>query len=178
MIRRIAEEPEPSRMLEEGLGAPWAAYELAASRMHVDKEKAGGDLVAGARATSYTLSLGDGAAVKPPAPALPLAGLRGWRSNATIEALSGRLVVDDATGALLAADLKSAFHARGDAGPEQGTLEVHASVADVASTAAIERPSAEELSLRQRTVPEAHALLRGLAEPEHRGPSAPRERRP
>jgi hypothetical protein len=176
MIRRVAEEPEPSRMLEEGLGAPWAAFELSAPRMHV--EKTGGDLVGGAGVTSYTLSLGDGSAVKPPAPALPLAGLRGWRSNATIEALSGRLVVDDATGALLAADLKSTFQARGDAGPEQGTIEVHASVADVASTAAIERPAAEELSLRQRTVPEAHALLRGLAEPDHRGPSAPRERRP
>jgi hypothetical protein len=176
MIRRVAEEPEPSRMLEEGLGAPWAAFELAAPRMHL--EKTGDDLVGGARATSYTLSLGDGGAVKPPAPALPLAGLRAWRSNATIEALSGRLVVDDATGALLAADLKSTFQARGDAGPEQGSVEVHASLAEVGSTAAIERPAADELSLRQRTVPEAHALLRGLAEPEHRGPSAPRERRP
>jgi hypothetical protein len=176
MIRRIAEEPEPSRMLEEGLGAPWAAFEVSASRMHVDKT--GSDEVGGAHATSYTLSLGDGSAVKPPAPALPLAGLRAWRSNATIEALSGRLVVDDATGALLAADLKSTFQARGDAGPEQGTIEVHASLTDVGSTATIERPAADELSLRQRTVPEAHALLRGLAEPEHRGPSTPRERRP
>jgi hypothetical protein len=179
MIRRIAEEPEPSRMLEEGLGAPWAAFELSAARMHL--EKSGSDLVGGAHATSYTLSLGDGAAVKPPAPALPLAGLRAWRSSATVEALSGRLVVDDATGALLAADVKSTFQAKGDTGPEQGSVEMHASVAEVGkvgSTAAIERPAAEELSLRQRTVPEAHALLRGLAEPEHRGPSAPRERRP
>jgi hypothetical protein len=176
MIRRVAEEPEPSRMLEEGLGAPWAAFELSAPRMHM--EKTGGDLVGDARATSYTVSLGDGSAVKPPAPALPLAGMRAWRSNATIEALSGRLVVDDATGALLAVDFTSSFQARGDAGPEQGTIEVHASLSDVGSTAAIERPPAEELSLRQRTVPEAHALLRGLAEPERRGPSAPRERRP
>ena len=176
MIRRVAEEPEPSRMLEEGLGAPWAAFELAAPRMHV--EKTGAELVGGAHATSYALSLGDGSAVKPPAPALPLAGLRAWRGNATIETLSGRLVIDDATGALLAADLKSTFQARGDAGPEEGAIEVHAALADVASTAAIGRPAAEELSLRQRTVPEAHSLLRGLAEPEHRGPSAPRERRP
>ncbi len=176
MIRRVAEEPEPSRLLEEGLGGPWAAFELAAPRMHL--EKTGSDLVGGIRATSYTLSLGDGAAVKPPAPALPLAGLRAWRGNARIETLSGRLVIDDATGALLSADLQSTFQARGDAGPEQGAVEVHASLADVAATAAIERPAAEELQLRQRTVPEAHALLRGLAEPEHRGPSAPHERRP
>jgi hypothetical protein len=180
MIRRVAEEPEPSRMLEEGLGAPWAAFELSARRMHLDKEleKTGSDLVGGARTTSYTLSLGDGGAVKLPVPALPLAGLRGWRSNATIEALSGRLVVDDATGALLAADLKTTFQARGDAGPEEGAIEVHASLTDVGSTAPIERPAADELSLRQRTVPEAHALLRGLAAPEHHGSSAPRERKP
>ena len=179
MIRRVAEEPEPSRMLEEGLGAPWAAFELAAPRMHAEKTgDEPDDRVRGARATSYTLSLGDGSAVKPPAPALPLAGLRAWRGNATIETLSGRLVVDDATGALLAADLTTTFQARGDAGPEQGAVEVHASLADLGSTAAIERPAAEELSLRQRTVPEAHALLRGLAEPERHAPSAPRERRP
>jgi hypothetical protein len=176
MIRRVAEEPEPSRMLEEGLGAPWAAFELSAPRMHA--ERTGDDLVGGARATSYALSLGDGSAVKPAAPALPLAGLRAWRGTATIDRLSGRAVVDDATGALLAVDLTATFQARGETGPEEGALEVHASLADVASTAAIERPAADELSLRQRTVPEAHALLRGLAEPERRGPSAPRERRP
>ncbi len=176
MIRRVAEEPEPSRMLEEGLGGPWAAFELSAPRMHV--EKTGDDLVGGARATSYTLSLGDGSAVKPPAPALPLAGLRAWRGTATIDRLSGRAVVDDATGALLAVDLTATFQARGETGPEEGAVEVHASLAEVASTPAIERPAADELSLRQRTVPEAHALLRGLAEPDRRGPSAPRERRP
>jgi len=178
MIRRVAEEPEPSRLLEEGLGAPWAAFELCAPRMHV--EKTGDDLVGGARASSYTLTLGDGAAVtaKAPVPALPLTGLRAWRGTATIETLSGRAVVDDATGALLAVDLTGTFQARGEAGPEHGAVEVHASLADVASTAVIERPAADELSLRQRTVPEAHALLRGLAEPERRAPAALRERRP
>jgi hypothetical protein len=178
MIRRVAEEPEPSRLLEEGLGAPWAAFELCAPRMHV--EKTGDDPVGGARATSYTLALGDGAAVaaNAPAPALPLTGMRAWRGTATIETVSGRAVVDDATGALLAVDLAGTFQARGDAGPEHGAVEVHASLAEVASTAAIERPAAEELSLRQRTVPEAHALLRGLAEPDRRPPGTPRERRP
>src|SRR3954463_8375409 len=77
MIRRVAEEPEPSRMLEEGLGAPWAAFEVCAPRMHVAKagDSPGGDLAGAARATSYTLSLGDGSAARQPAPALPLAGL-------------------------------------------------------------------------------------------------------
>jgi hypothetical protein len=45
-------------------------------------------------------------------------------------------------------------------------VEVHAAVSDAGATPAIERPAAEELSLRQRTVPEARELLQGLAQPE------------
>jgi hypothetical protein len=174
MIRRVAEEPEPRRLLEEGLGGPWAAFELCAPRAHI--EKIGSAEVAGARGTAYTLSLGDGDPAKRP-PALPLVGLRAWRGTAAINSLTGRAVVDDATGALTAFDLTASFEAKGENGPEQGTVEAHATLADVGSTAAIERPAAEELSLRQRTVPEARELLRGLAEPERRA-GAPKERRP
>ena len=81
MIRRVAEEPEPSRMLEEGLGAPWAAFELAAPRMHVEKTSGRRPGRWRARRPATRSSLGDGAAVKPPAPALPLAGLRAWREQ-------------------------------------------------------------------------------------------------
>jgi hypothetical protein len=178
MIRRVAEEPEPGRLLEEGLGAPWAAFELCAPRMHV--ERTGEVLVGGVPATDYTLALGDGSApvaTASPRP-LPLVGLRSWRGAAMVETLSGHAVVDDATGALLAVDLKGTFQAKGDAGPEEGAVEVHASLNEVASTPAIERPAADELVLRQRTVPEAHELLRGLAEPERRAPGAPHEHRP
>jgi hypothetical protein len=177
MIRRVAEEPEPGRLLEEGLGAPWAAFELCAPRAHV--ERTGEVLVGGAPATDYTLVLGDGSArVATTSPPLPMVGLRSWRGAAIVETLSGHALVDDATGALLAVDLKATFQAKGDAGPEEGAVEVHASLSDVASTPPIERPAADELVLRQRTVPEAHELLRGLAEPERRAPGAPHEHRP
>jgi hypothetical protein len=171
MIRRVAEEPEPSRLLEEGLGAPWAAYELCASRLQAD---AAGPVVGpgkDGRAASYTLALGTGTAAA--APALPLAGLRAWRGAAAIETLAGRVSIDDATGALLGFDLTTTFEAKGESGPEQGTVEVHAALSDVGATPAIERPAAEELSLRQRTVPEARELLRGLAEPNHHAPAIP-----
>ena len=131
MIRRVAEEPEPSRMLEEGLGAPWAAFELCAPRMHV--EKTGDELVGGARATSYTLTLGDGAAVAQGAgPRASVdAGCGPGAARRPIETLSGRAIIDDATGALLAVNLTATFQARGDAGPEHGAVEVHASLAEV-----------------------------------------------
>jgi hypothetical protein len=166
MIRRVAEEPEPTRLLEEGLGGPWAAYELCAARL----EATPAGPVEGGSARSYTLALGTPATVSKPR--LPLAGLRAWRGAATIDTLSGHAIVDDASGALVAFDLTATFEAKGESGPEQGTVEVHATVSDRGATAAIERPAAEELSLRQRTVPEAHELLQGLAQPERRAAGA------
>ena len=174
MIRRPAEEPEPTRLLEEGLGGPWSAFELGASRARV--EKTGTDLVGGAQAAVYAVSLAEGTAAV--SPARPFAGLRAWRGAATIDAVNGRAVVDDASGALLGIDLTVAFSTKTEAGPEQGTVEVHALVSDVAATPAVERPAAEELVLRQRTVPEARELLRGLVSPEHRAGAAANERHP
>lgn len=159
MIRRVAEEPEPTRLLQEALGGPWAAFELAGARVHAD----GGteELVNGARATRYALSLSDG---KPGAPPPHLYGLRAWRAGSTVTSASGQAVVDDATGALLAIDLAVGFRAKTESGEEQGTVDVHSALSDVASTPPVARPDAEDLVLRQRTVPEAKELLHGLAE--------------
>ena len=174
MIRRPAEEPEPTRLLEEGLGGPWSAFELGAPRARV--EKTGADLVGGSQAAVYALSLAEGTAAV--SPARPLAGLRAWRGAAAIDALNGRAVVDDASGALLGIDLTVAFSTKTEAGPEQGTVEIHALVSDVSATPAVERPAADELVLRQRTVPEARELLRGLVEPAHHAAGAANERHP
>ncbi len=46
----------------------------------------------------------------------------------------------------------------------QGTVEVHTVLTEVASTAAIEKPAAEDLAMRQRTLPEQRELLRGLGQ--------------
>jgi hypothetical protein len=161
MIRRVAEEPEPSRLLAEALGGPAAAFELVAPRARLTP--AGTELVGGANATVFLLALGDGAA-RPATSGGSFSGLRAWRGAASIEALTGRMVVDDVSGALVRADLTASFQATGQAGPEHGTVDVHTLLTDIASTPPIERPAAEELVLRQRTVPEARELLRGLAE--------------
>ncbi len=92
--------------------------------------------------------------------------------------MAGRALIDDATGALMAIDLTVGFQSKTESGDEAGTIEVHTALSDVASTPPVERPSAEELVLRQRTVPEARELLRGLAEPSHRSPAAPKEHQP
>jgi hypothetical protein len=172
MIRRIAEEPEPSRLLEEALGAPFAVFDLVARRARV--ARAGTELVGGARATVFELQPGDGTAD----PAPKQEGLRKWRNNASIDALTGRVVVDDATGALVRCDLTAKF-ATAEPKPVAGTVEVHTVLTDIASTPAIEKPAAEDLAIRQRTLPEQRELLRGLgqaraaAEPPRPGARAP-----
>ncbi len=176
MIRRVAEEPEPAHLLEQALGGPWAAYEIGGA--HVKSDGGVEELVGGARATRYTLSFDpkDGKGATPPP---HLYGLRAWRAGAAVTGATGRAVIDDATGALMALDLAVDFRAKRDGADEQGRVEVHAALSDVASTPAIARPAAEELVLRQRTVPEAKELLRGLAEPgSHHAPPAGKEHRP
>ena len=159
MLRRVAEEPEPSRLLEEALGAPFAVFDLVARQARV--ARAGTELVGGAHATVFELRPGDGAKSKR-APAQE--GLRKWRSNASIDDLQGKIVVDDATGALVRCDLTAKFTTAGDPKPVEGTVDVHTVLTEVASTAPIEKPAAEDLAMRQRTLPEQKELLRGLGQ--------------
>jgi hypothetical protein len=169
MIRRVAEEPEPSRLLAEALGGPAMAVELVAAQARVTPGQT--ETVGGAQASASIFSLGDGAAASR---GQTVAGLRAWRGTLTIQTLSGRMLVDDASGALLKADLSATFKATGPDGPEQGAVEIHAVLSDVANTPPIRPPAADELVLRQRIVPEMHELLHGIAEPR---PAAEPQRR-
>jgi len=176
MIRRVAEEPEPSRLLAEALGGPAAALDLVTSQARI--APAGAESVGGANASAFSLALADDAPqVGASGPAF--SGLRAWRGAATIKTLTGRMVIDDASGALIKADLTATFTAKADADPaEEGSLDVHTVLSDIASTPPVLPPAAEELVLRQRTLPEMHELLRGIAEPRsaaepHRRAAAP-----
>jgi hypothetical protein len=173
MIRRVAEEPEPAQLLEEALGAPWAAFELIAPGARTTD--AGSELMGGAPASVVELALADGQPSGLPAPgAAAFSGMRTWRGTVALRTLSGRIVLDDATGALAKADISATFAGKSENNPIQGSLEVHAVLSDIANTPAIERPPAEELVLRQRILPEQRELLRGLsstAEPLLRRPS-------
>jgi hypothetical protein len=78
----------------------------------------------------------------------------------------------------MAIDLTVGFQTKGETGDEQGRIEVHTTLSDVASTPPIARPAAEELVLRQRTVPEAKELLHGLADTGGHRAAASKEHRP
>jgi len=166
MIRRAAEEPEPTRLLEEGLGAPGAAWELIAPAASLTRT--GTELVGGNKATSYALALRPAGAPAPAALAgdlsgeLPFAGTRAWRGTVAVDKLTGRVVIDDATGAVMRADITASFALTQERRPLRGEVDVHAALSDVASTAPIERPPAQDLALRQRVVPEQRELLGGL----------------
>jgi hypothetical protein len=158
MIRRTAEEPEPSRLLEEALGAPFAVFDLVARKARI--VPAGNELIGGARATVYELQRGEASSsARPPS----LDGLRKWRNSASVDSLQGRIVVDDATGALVRCDLTAKFTSA-EPKPVVGTVDVHTMLTDIANTAPIEKPPAEDLAMRQRTLPEQRELLRGLGQ--------------
>jgi hypothetical protein len=174
MIRRAAEEPEPTRLLEEALGAPWAAWEVVAPVAAIEPART--ELRGGAKATAYKLALAAGTAgakvnATTAAGAQRPGPLQAWRSTVSVESLAGRVVIDDATGAVMQADLQAGFALTQEGRPLKGELEVHEALSDVASTPAVERPAAEDLALRQRIVPEQKELLSGL--PSTRGDDGP-----
>jgi hypothetical protein len=157
MIRRVAEEPEPTRLLEEALGAPWAAWEVAAPYVSVERASSPG----GEKATAYRLTRATARAEDPTAGDAQK-GLRAWRASAVVDQLSGRAVVDDASGALRAFDLQATFTTKRDGQELKGALEVHGALTDVGSVAGVTAPPSEDLALRQRLVPEQRDLLAGL----------------
>jgi hypothetical protein len=155
MIRRAAEEPEPTKLLEEALGAPWAAWEIAAPWAAI--QRAG----AGAGSTEYRISRAAARTEDPEALATDK-GLRAWRAGVAVDTLSGRALVDDATGALRELELTSTFTTKRDDKDLKGSIDVRGVLADVGATAAVAAPPAEDLALRQRIVPEQRELLGGL----------------
>jgi hypothetical protein len=83
------------------------------------------------------------------------------------------MTVDAASSALLKSDFLVVFAAQrtgeprsdGRDGPPEavvGTVDVQTAIDQIGAVPAIQRPPAEELSLRQRIVPEQRELLGGL----------------
>jgi hypothetical protein len=183
MIRQVAEEPQPTKLLEEALGAPWAAWEVV--QPYAAIQRAGAQTVAGRPATEYKLSRAT-ARTDDPAAQPHATGLRAWRASVVVSELGGRALVDDASGALLQVDVTAKFTAKREGRDLAGAVEVHGALSDVAATAAITPPSSEDLALRQRIVPEQKELMGGLpstrplpqAAPKPRAAAGPLARRP
>jgi hypothetical protein len=166
MIRRKAQDPEPERLLEEALGGPWSAWEVAAPYAIIKHHPA--VTVGGRKGEEYRVSKSE-RRFRKPAKIPP--GMRHWRTGASVLELNGEMAVDAATNALLKADFVVVFAAQrvSEAGadhpnePIVGTIDVQATIDGIGAIAAIEKPIDEELSLRQRLVPEQRELLGGLS---------------
>jgi hypothetical protein len=165
MIRRRAQDPEPQRLLEEALGGPWAAWEVAAPYAIIRHHPA--LAVAGRKGEEYRVSRSERRNRKP---AKIPPGMRHWRTGASVLELTGEMAVDAATSALLKSDFVVVFAAQrpselGADHPSEpivGTVDVQTTIDGIGTTPPIAKPADEELSLRQRIVPEQKELLGGL----------------
>jgi hypothetical protein len=148
MIRRAAQEPEPTRLLEEAVGGPWAAWETV--RRFATVERSGDTLRLGrsAKAVSVAASFAESTP------------LRRWRDTISVEELDGQVQVDPKTGVPVSFNLKARFTAtREDKVALAGELVVTTRTDGIGSTPVIAAPAAEPLPQRQRTILEERALL-------------------
>jgi hypothetical protein len=144
-VRRPAQDPEPQQFLEEGVGAPSAAWDTV--RRFVQLMPAG----------NRAFGLSKAAQVRPAlAAATPL---RTWRETVEVQTLVGDARLD-ASGGLQAFSLGAHFRATRDGTPIEGEIAVAARVEQGADP--VTMPAAETLQTRQRTILEERVLLGGL----------------
>ncbi len=176
MIRRTAEDPEPDQILQEGLGGPFAAWDLLRSVSTVDDF--GAESRSGRNVHIYKLTKSSRPA-RPPA-TLDAQDRRAWRQTLVADSIEGSAAIDDVTGIPLFADFRARYSMRRVAGTSgsglspgpggtaaaetrlRGALDVRASIEDIGQSPDIARPEAEDVPPRQRTVPDEKALLGGL----------------
>ena len=178
MIRRPAEDPEPQRLLEEGVGGPFAAWDLLRDVSTVDDF--GDETRGGRKVHVYKVTKSRKLAEVPSN--VDFSDRRAWRRTLVPGTIEGTIVIDEGTGLPLQAELRARYTMRrapvsGSTGaggkaaaagdttasiPMWGALEVKASFEEIGASPPIARPEAEDLPLRQRTVPEEKALLGGL----------------
>jgi hypothetical protein len=178
MIRRAAEDPEPQHLLEEGIGAAFAAWDLLRNVSTVDdfgRENRGGRTV-------HVYKLTKSPHPMEPATVVDRIDRRSWRRTVVAENLDGTIVIDEVTGLPLEANIRAQYSmrrpaptaaaggAKGTAVDEtaaagvamHGVVNVRASIEELGQSPAIARPESEDFPIRQRTVPEEKALLGGL----------------
>jgi hypothetical protein len=154
LIKRNAREPEPTRLLEEALGGPWAIWEMARRFAEVDRRD---DQSTGAPTVLFPLQKTD----SPQPVKASFSGaspLRQWRDTVSVEALSGAVRLDPG-GAFISTRMDVVFSLRREGRPFYGAARVEAFVKDRGKVSPIAPPRADELVPRQRTILEERALL-------------------
>lgn len=160
LVKRAAQDPEPRRLLEQALGAPWAVWELV---------RAGAAVATGEARTGSAPRPGQvfrlTRAANQSSPQAQDTRLRQWRRDVGVDELEGELVLmppaagDARPAALLAFRAKGTFHASKDGHKVRGSFLVTAEVDQIGQVPAIEPPQAEALRPLQRTSTEEKALL-------------------
>jgi hypothetical protein len=170
MIRRPAHEPEPTRFLEEALGGPWSAWEIA--RRFADVKRTEENTPNGP-AVVFTLS-------KAAVPRSVRGGfesdspLRKWRETIVLQSLRGEVRLEKTTGLLTMAKIEARFSMRRDGVPLSGLVRVDGGIRDRGRVPPISPPPADELNIRQRTILDERALLpRAAGEGAGRGRGGP-----
>jgi len=181
MIRRTAEDPEPLRLLAQGVGGPYAAWDLLRDVATIDDF--GTDTRGGRKVHVYKITK----SAHPAAPVMRLAAgdRQAWRKTLVADKVEGTVMIDEQLGIPLLAEIHGAYtmlranppeSPEGAKGPEgngtpmHGAVDARVSIEEIGSSPAIAEPEAEDLTPRQRTVPDERALLGGLP----RAPARPR----
>ncbi len=150
MIRRASDDKQNARFLDQALGGPWSAWEIARRQVEVAAGSGGYRLQRSPRPVAL------------PAGFPPAVGLRKWRASVQVGALEGQAVLDPSGKALRSLSCKLAFSAVRDGLPIDGKVEVAARFDDIGKTADVVMPDTDTLHPRQRTILEEKALLGGL----------------
>ena len=168
MIRRPAEDPEPLRLLAQGVGGPYAAWDLLRDVSTVDDF--GTDTYQGRKVHVYKLTR----SVHPAAPLTKLDGgdRQAWRKTLVAEKVDGTIMIDEQLGIPLLAQIHGAYTMRradagqgkepGEGTPMHGAVDAQTSIEEIGSSPVIAEPEADDLAPRQRTIPDERAMLGGL----------------
>ena len=173
MIRRPAEDPEPLRLLAQGVGGPYAAWDLLRDVATVDDF--GTDTREGRKVHVYKITK----SAHPAAPAITVeAGdHQAWRKTLVADKVEGTVMIDEQLGIPLLAEVHGTYTMRrpegtgdGEGKPMHGAVDARTSIEEIGRSPAIAEPEADDLAPRQRTVPDERAMLGGLP----RAPARPR----
>jgi hypothetical protein len=155
LIKRPVQEPEVTRFLEEGLGGPVAAWEIARRFAEVARRDEGKGAV---RSTIIELTKAN----EPQSVKADLdngSPLQKWRESVNVDGLVGQVQIDSAAPAATKIKLEARFGLTRDGIPMNGIVRADAELRDLGKVAPLEAPQAEELQVRQRTILEERALL-------------------
>jgi hypothetical protein len=155
LIKRPLQEAEVVRFLEEGVGGPIAAWEVARRFAEVARKDEG----SGAERTT-TMELTKASEPQAIRAELVVASpLQKWRESINVDTLSGQVRLEGPNLVPTKLRLEARFGLNRDGTPLTGVVRVQAEVGDLGKVPPLEAPQAEELQVRQRTILEERALL-------------------